>query len=146
MPTFPDKKTMPYSQQSRNISEGLKGERQTNQRAELTAVKRALDICPIDRNAIIFSDSSYSINCVTTWFKSWRRNGWMTASKKPVDNKDLVEDVVKKIEERELCGTQTNFVWLKGHADDPGNIAADKLAVEGAEEAKLNRANGFPTA
>lgn len=120
----------------RNVSEGLSGARQTNQRAELTAIQRALDIAPLQRDATIFTDSSYSINCVTKWYKSWRKNNWVTSSKKPVENKDLVEAIVARVEERDKLGTTTLFTWLKGHADDPGNVAADQLAVQGARNAQ----------
>ncbi|OMP85733.1 Ribonuclease H [Diplodia seriata] len=120
----------------RNVSEGLVGARQTNQRAELTAIQRALEIAPLQRDATIFSDSNYSINCVTVWFVNWRKNNWLTAAKKPVENKDLVEAIVARIEEREKLGTKTIFTWLKGHADDPGNVAADQLAVQGARNAQ----------
>ncbi|GME27021.1 ribonuclease h [Neofusicoccum parvum] len=120
----------------RNVSEGLAGPRQTNQRAELTAIQRALDIAPMRRDVNIFTDSSYSINCVTVWFISWRKNNWVTSSKKPVENKDLVEAIVSRIEERETGGAKTIFTWLKGHADDPGNVAADALAVQGARNAQ----------
>ncbi|KAH7031919.1 ribonuclease H-like domain-containing protein [Macrophomina phaseolina] len=120
----------------RNVSEGLAGARQTNQRAELTAIQRALDIAPLQRDVEIRTDSSYGINCVTVWYKSWRKNNWQTSGKKPVENKDLVEPIVARIEEREKIGTKTIFTWLKGHADDPGNIAADALAVQGARNAQ----------
>lgn len=76
---------------------------------------------------------------MTTWYVSWRKNNWQTASKKPVENRDLVEEILKIIEERKKGGFQTTFTWLKGHADDPGNIAADRLAVQGAEEGKRLR-------
>ena len=56
----------------------------------------------------------------------------MTAKNKPVENKDLVMDIRQKIEEREHVKTGTYFVWVKGHANDEGNVAADRLAVEGA--------------
>ncbi|KAF2397069.1 RNase H domain-containing protein [Trichodelitschia bisporula] len=116
----------------RNVSEPLKGPRQTNQRAELTALKRALDICPLHRPVVIFSDSNYAINCVTTWYENWKRNGWVSSSRKPVENRDLVEEVVAKIEQRKAAGTTTVFEWVKGHSNDPGNVAADMLAVRGA--------------
>ena len=87
---------------SRNVSEALAGPRQTNQRAELTGIQRALDIAPIDRDVMIYSDSSYSINCVTVWFQNWRKNDWKNASKKPVENKDLIEAILNRIEERNL--------------------------------------------
>ncbi|TKA64464.1 hypothetical protein B0A49_07084 [Cryomyces minteri] len=124
---------------SRNVSEALTGPRQTNNRAELTAISRAIEIAPRDRDIVIFSDSNYAINCVTEWYKKWRLSGWINSSGKPVDNKDLVESIVNKIEERiNDYGVQTIFKWLKGHANDPGNVAADELAVQGAREAQLS--------
>ena len=56
----------------------------------------------------------------------------MTAKNKPVENKDLIMDIRQKIEERESLKSRTNFFWVKGHANDEGNSAADRLAVEGA--------------
>ncbi|KAI9780503.1 MAG: hypothetical protein M1835_004475 [Candelina submexicana] len=119
---------------ARNISEPLPGPRQTNQRAELTAVSRALDIAPRHRDVAIFTDSKYAIDCVTVWFINWRRNKWITAAGKPVENKDLVEGILSKIEERNALKVQTKFQWIKGHANDPGNVAADTLAASGARE------------
>lgn len=120
------------TRRSRNVSEALKGTRQTNQRAELTAIIRALDITPLNRNVTIYTDSRYSIDCVTNWYKNWVRNKWMTAKNKPVENKDLIMDIRQKIDEREHLKSGTFFVWVKGHANDEGNTAADRLAVEGA--------------
>jgi ribonuclease HI len=84
----------------------------------------------------IYTDSKYAIDCVTSWFINWRNNGWMTAAKKPVENKDLIEAVLDKIQEREVLKVKTMFEWVKGHNDDPGNTAADKLAVAGAMNGK----------
>ncbi|KAH7089451.1 ribonuclease H-like domain-containing protein [Paraphoma chrysanthemicola] len=117
---------------SRNISEPLRGERQTNQRAELTAVARALDHIPIDRAVLIHTDSNYSIKCLTEWFPKWEKNNWKSSSGKAVENKDLIEPIIARIREREMCRAKTNFKWIKGHANDPGNIAADQLAVQGS--------------
>lgn len=116
----------------RNVSEALKGSRQTNQRAELTAIQRALEIAPSHRDATIYTDSKYAIDCVTNWYKNWVKNGWVNSKGKPVENRDLVQDIRDKLEERDLLGKATYFVWVKGHASDAGNIAADRLAVEGA--------------
>lgn len=116
----------------RNVSEPLEGKRQTNQRAELTAVLRALEIAPRSRDVRIFTDSRYSIMCVTEWFQKWRSNGWKNASNKPVENKDLISSIIDKIEERDSLGSKTLFEWVKGHNNDPGNEAADQLAVDGA--------------
>jgi ribonuclease HI len=76
----------------------------------------------------------YAIKCVTEWFQGWERRGWTTAGgKKPVENRDLVEDVLALIRCREQCGARTTFEWVKGHADNVGNVGADELAVRGAE-------------
>lgn len=116
----------------RNVSEALKGSRQTNQRAELTAIQRALDIAPSHRDVTIYTDSKYSIDCVTNWYKNWVKNGWVNSKGKPVENKDIIQDIRDKIEERDMLEKATYFVWVKGHAGDAGNVAADRLAVEGA--------------
>ncbi|KAI1805733.1 RnaseH-domain-containing protein [Daldinia bambusicola] len=118
---------------ARNISERLQGEPQTNQRAELTAILRALETVPIDQKIRIFTDSKYSISCATEWYVNWQKNGWKTKDG-PVRNKDLVEAIRAKIDERTEAGTKTYFQWVKGHAEDAGNVAADELAVNGARQ------------
>ncbi|KAL9048688.1 MAG: hypothetical protein Q9162_007598 [Coniocarpon cinnabarinum] len=78
--------------------------------------------------------SKYSISCVTEWFVNWRKNNWMTKDHRPVENKDLIEPILQRIEERRLLRADTRFEWVKGHANDEGNVAADHLAVNGARE------------
>ncbi|KAL8794083.1 MAG: hypothetical protein Q9195_003383 [Heterodermia aff. obscurata] len=122
----------------RNLSEALPGTRQTNQRAELTAILRALEIIPRNRDASIITDSKYAIDCVTSWYINWRKNGWRTAAGKPVENKDLVENILTKTEEREKLQARTDFEWIKGHSSNVGNEAADRLAVNGARKASTS--------
>ncbi|KAF6821317.1 RNAse h domain protein [Colletotrichum sojae] len=127
----------------RNISEPLEGGVQTNQRAELTALLRALECIPITKPSHIWTDSSYSMNCVTKWYKVWEQNGWkaqltnedrkMNIKDKEVKNRDLVEAIRRKISERDTIGTLTDIQWVKGHGKSYGNIAADRLAVAGAK-------------
>ncbi|KAF2744494.1 ribonuclease H-like protein [Sporormia fimetaria CBS 119925] len=120
-------------QNPNNVSAWLGEGRQTNQRAELAAIKRAVHIAPIDREALIRSDSNYSIQCVTTWFQRWESNDWKTAGGKAVENRDLIEPIIERLRERKMAGADTKFEWVKGHGTDAGNIAADRLAVQGAE-------------
>jgi ribonuclease HI len=115
-----------------NISEPLDGPRQTNQRAELTAILRAVQIAPKDQDLEIITDSSYSINCCTVWIKGWIKNAWKTSTGKDVENKDLVLYIKTLLNEREALGSETIFTWIKGHDNNPGNEAADRLAVAGA--------------
>lgn len=68
------------------------------------------------------------------WYKNWERNNWQTALKKPVLNRDLVQEILARIRGREVLGSKTQFVWIKGHANEQGNIAADRLAVLGAQK------------
>lgn len=83
---------------------------------------------------IIISDSKYAIDCVTTWFTTWRRNGWKNAAGKAVENKDIIENILTKIEERNGLSVRTDFEWIKGHSGASGNEEADKLAVAGAKK------------
>lgn len=118
---------------SRNISERLPGELQTNQRAELMAMLRALDMVPSKQPVLIYSDSQYSINCVTQWAAGWKNKGWVTAAGEKVKNQDIIRSVLDKMDERTKAGGSTSFQWVKGHSADLGNAAADRLAVRGAK-------------
>ncbi|KAK5172623.1 uncharacterized protein LTR77_002743 [Saxophila tyrrhenica] len=142
----------------RNLSEPLTGTKQSNQRAELTAILRALEVAPRDRKIVICTDSKYAIQCCTEWFVKWRINDWRNASNKPVENKDLVTKIIDMLEERYRLNAHrvddeekendgsgghwargpagVKFEWVKGHAKDVGNTAADELAVNGARVAK----------
>ena len=117
----------------RNVSERLGGEPQTNQRAELTAILRALEILELAQDCEIRTDSKYSIQCVTEWYINWEKNGWKTATG-PVKNQDIVQQVRDRLDERETNGGRTQFIWVKGHDTDRGNHAADRLAVAGARK------------
>jgi ribonuclease HI len=89
---------------------------------------------PRYRDVSIITDSRYAIDCVTSWYVNWRKNGWRTSAGKAVENKDLVENILAKIEERNSLMVQTLFEWIKGHSNQLGNVEADKLAVEGARK------------
>jgi ribonuclease HI len=91
-----------------------------------------LDHVAIDRSVKIFTDSNYSIKCLTEWFQKWEGNNWRNSSGKEVENKDLIKPIIARIREREMCRAKTTFQWIKGHANDPGNSAADLLAVQGS--------------
>ncbi|OAA41388.1 RNase H domain protein [Metarhizium rileyi] len=118
---------------ARNLSERLVGEPQTNQRAELMAMLRALETAPLKQTVQIISDSQYSINCVTQWAIGWKQKGWKTATGENVKNQDIIRAVLDKMDERTKAGANTYFHWVKGHASNRGNVAADRLAVRGAK-------------
>lgn len=129
----------------RNISERLaRDSPQTNQRAELTAILRALQAVDAAEGVRIMTDSKYSISCVTDWYRKWSQTGWVTSAggaggRQPVKNADLVRAIRAAIDERDAFGATTQFVWVKGHNNQPGNVAADALAVQGARMGRYPR-------
>ena len=109
-------------------------EQTTNNRMELQAVINAVDWFyqihhDKGRDSFkIITDSQYVKNGITEWIKKWKVNGWKTASKKPVENKELWQDLDKIIG---WLDTPLEWEWTKGHADDEWNNKVDKLCASG---------------
>ncbi len=101
----------------------------TNNRMELMAAIRALEEAPKNQPIKVTTDSQYVKNGVETWIHGWKRNGWKTASKKPVKNQDLWQTLDSLAESRAVT-----WAWVKGHAGHEGNEAADALARQGMAE------------
>jgi ribonuclease HI len=107
------------------------GEAQTtNNRMELTAVIEALGSLKRPCKVKLHTDSQYVKNGISIWIHDWKRRGWRTADKKPVKN----EDLWRKLDEA-VQGHDIEWIWVKGHAGDPGNERADELANLGVAEA-----------
>jgi ribonuclease HI len=100
----------------------------TNNRMELTAAIRALEALVEPCEVEIVTDSQYVKNGVESWMAKWKRNGWMTAAKKPVLNQDLWEEL-----DAEIARHQTRWTWTKGHANHADNNRCDELARQAAE-------------
>jgi len=100
----------------------------TNNRMELTAVIAALKAVP-NGELVIFADSQYVLNGIKSWMRNWKRNGWLTAAKKPVENKDLWLEIDALIAAHE---GPLKWEWVRGHNGTPGNERADTLAQEAA--------------
>jgi len=103
----------------------------TNNRMELTAVVEALRALKRPSTVVIHVDSSYVMNGMRTWIAGWKRNGWTTAAKKPVKNVDLWQAL-----DAEVTKHDVRWVWVKGHAGDPGNERADELANLGVDSVR----------
>jgi len=97
----------------------------TNNRMELTAPIMALRKVKKFSKIIIYTDSTYLKNGITTWIKNWEKNGWMNANKKPVKNKDLWVTLNKLSKAQDI-----DWKWIKAHAGNKYNEIADKLATE----------------
>ncbi len=108
-----------------------KNKKTTNQIMELTAAIKALEILKRKNVDItIFTDSKYVVEGITKWIFGWLKNNWNTASKKPVANRLLWEELFNLTKNQNV-----EWVWIKGHAGVLGNEKADTLAVKGREEA-----------
>ncbi|KAJ7070672.1 ribonuclease H-like domain-containing protein [Mycena amicta] len=114
----------------RNLSERCPGA-QTNNRAELIAIVRILEETPFTTDTLcIRTDSKYSINCLDSWIKKWILNGWRTDSG-PVKNMELIQYLKAHLDTRAQRGQTITLEYVKGHSGNPGNDAADQLAVAG---------------
>ena len=96
----------------------------TNNRMELLAPIMALKKIRKASKVIIYTDSTYVKNGITIWIKNWEKNGWMSANKKPVKNKDLWIALNKLSKEQVV-----SWKWVKAHAGNKYNEIADKLAT-----------------
>ena len=94
----------------------------TNNRMELSAVINALKEITLTEISI-YTDSKYVKNGIESWIKNWKMNGWMTASKQPVKNKDLWLELDTLVSEKKI-----EWKWVKGHSNDHYNTIVDEAA------------------
>jgi ribonuclease HI len=100
----------------------------TNNRMELLAVIRALELLKRPVRARVHTDSQYVQKGISEWIHGWKARGWKTAAKAPVKNVDLWQALDK------VAGMhQIDWIWVKGHAGHPENERADALARRGVE-------------
>lgn len=122
-----------------DISEPLlNNEPQTNNRGELRAIQAALDI--IDQRQAewsayndycIWSDSEYSIHCLTKWALGWRRNGWRKSDGGIIQNIDLIKPIYEKLSRMPKVRLQHVRAHQRGREHEfpyDGNTEADRLA------------------
>lgn len=103
----------------------------TNNRMELTAAIEALEHLTRPSVVRLHTDSTYVRSGIMSWLAGWQRNGWRTADRKPVKNADLWQRLAAAVARHEV-----EWLWVKGHAGDPGNERADALANRGMAEAR----------
>ena len=97
----------------------------TNNRMELTAAVKALQALNEACQVTLTTDSQYLKKAFTEgWLDNWQRNGWKTASRQPVKNKDLWLKLLELASHHDL-----DWTWTKGHAGHPENERVDTLAL-----------------
>ena len=99
----------------------------TNNQMELLAPIKALREIPKGSKVKIFTDSKYVKSGITEWINNWKKNGWKTANKKEVRNKELWTELDYLNNE-----FQINWNWVKAHSTDKLNIEVDLLARSAA--------------
>tara|TARA_B100000401_G_scaffold95874_1_gene61531 strand:- start:21 stop:452 length:432 start_codon:yes stop_codon:yes gene_type:complete len=95
----------------------------TNNKMELLAPIKAIQKFKKKSDILIYTDSTYVKDGITTWIKKWEKNGWKTASKKTVKNIELWKKL-KNLSSRHSI----KWIWVKGHAQDKYNNIVDELA------------------
>lgn len=103
----------------------------TNNRMELKGCIEALKTLKrTDIPVEVYSDSAYICNCINQkWYVKWRQNGWKNSSKKPVENKELWQELLGLVESIKSI----RFIKVKGHSGVELNELADQLANRGME-------------
>jgi len=95
----------------------------TNNRMELRAAIEGLRALKKSVPVEVYTDSTYVRDGITTWMAGWKKNGWKTASKKPVKNQDLWEELDALAQDHAVT-----WHWVKGHSGHPENDRVDELA------------------
>ena len=99
----------------------------TNNQMELLAPIEALKKIPKGSKIEIFTDSKYVKSGITEWIHNWKKNGWKTADKQPVKNKELWEELDLLASQFEI-----SWNWVKAHSTDELNNEVDLIAREAA--------------
>jgi ribonuclease HI len=101
----------------------------TNNRMELMAAISALTALSEPCSVVLTTDSTYVKDGITKWIRNWKANGWRTAAKKPVKNKDLWQQL-----DVQCLHHTVDWRWVKGHTGHEGNERADALANQAMDE------------
>lgn len=103
----------------------------TNNRMEMMAVIRALNMLKRPVSVRLHTDSQYVQKGISEWIHGWKARGWKTADKKPVKNEDLWRAL-----DEAAARHQIQWLWVRGHAGHVENERADALARRGADAAR----------
>jgi len=114
---------------------GGKEDNTTNNRMELLGAIKAFEFLNTQKDLgeiIVHSDSQYVVKGITSWVFNWQKNGWRTASKKPVENKDLWERLFS-------LTSQFSVTWkyVEGHAGIKDNERCDEIATSFALDKEI---------
>ena len=103
----------------------------TNNRMEMTAVIKALELLKRPCRIKVFTDSNYVVKGMTEWVTGWIERNWLNSQKKPVANKDLWERLLKLSQPHQI-----EWKWIRGHHGHPENERCDQLARNAIKKAQ----------
>ena len=107
----------------------------TNNRMELMAIIKGLESIETPSDVLVITDSRYVMDAFAKgWIKSWKKNGWMTANKQPVKNRDLWEILLG-----ETLKHKVEWQWIKGHSGHLLNEECDELARQAILDSEQTR-------
>jgi len=101
----------------------------TNNRMELTAAIRALEVLKQRCEVSLTTDSQYVRKGITEWMHSWKKKSWRTSNNKPVKNVDLWQELDQLVRQHTV-----EWHWVKGHSGHTENEIADELANRAIDE------------
>jgi ribonuclease HI len=101
----------------------------TNNRMEMLAAIRALEALKRPCEVTLTTDSVYVRDGITKWIYGWQKNGWRTASRQPVKNAELWQELLHAAKPHRI-----EWHWVKGHAGHAENERADILACDAAAQ------------
>ena len=117
-----------YKDAKKEISGGMK--ETTNNIMEITAVIEALKCLKVESDVQVYSDSAYTVNAFNQgWIYNWMKNGWKTANKEPVKNKELWQELYALTKKHKV-----EFMKVKGHADNEFNNRCDEMPREAIQK------------
>ena len=100
----------------------------TNNRMELLAAIRGLEALKRPASVVLTTDSQYVMKGVREWMPNWKKRGWKTASKQPVKNVDLWQQLDALVSQHDV-----EWRWVRGHTGHRENELADELAHRGVQ-------------
>ncbi len=105
-------------------------EAQTNQRAEMSAIWRAVHVLEdkgfYESDLVIYTDSDYCIKCLTQWIPGWKSRGWKTTDGKPVLHQDLIKDISERLSKFKSY----RFVHVRAHTGGEDDLSKNNDIVD----------------
>ncbi len=126
-----------YGNRRKEISGGFKWS--TNNRMEIYAAIKGLEVLKAPCKVTLFSDSEYMVNAMKHgWVYRWKEKNWWRNKNEKAANVDLWERLLH------LCSLHhVDFVWVKAHAGVPDNERCDELSVLSLQQDHLPVDEGY---